>query len=279
MTLVAAMINVAVVGLYEETIADGFRLNAWREPQLAALQSQLQEIDLPDPVMMAFRHEPISVCRTLETTRLGKIMTMISGSGSSGSWRENIDVLRSHAYDLMPLGWTYQNMVTIARIQQPRDKSFDPVRMVMIPSAAKAYMKMIEPVIQHPTPYTFVSSIAVPNFSRALQTTARNQSLANITMIACALERYHIANGQYPDSLAALAPRFLEKIPHDLIGGEPLKYHRITGTQAGGAGESFSLYSIGWNETDDNGEIVPEKSLSYTQSTDRGDWAWPLKLQ
>src|SRR5208283_4027012 len=37
-TLVAAMINVAVTGLYVDTIADGFRLQAWREPQVVALQ-------------------------------------------------------------------------------------------------------------------------------------------------------------------------------------------------------------------------------------------------
>ena len=39
MTLVAAMINVAVTGLYVDTIADGFQKHAWQEPQLAALQA------------------------------------------------------------------------------------------------------------------------------------------------------------------------------------------------------------------------------------------------
>ena len=45
MTVVAAMIDVAVTGLYVETIADGFRLQAWREPQLVALQAQLKEVN------------------------------------------------------------------------------------------------------------------------------------------------------------------------------------------------------------------------------------------
>ena len=46
MTLVAVMINVAVTGLYAETIADGFRLHAWQEPQMVALQKQLKQINL-----------------------------------------------------------------------------------------------------------------------------------------------------------------------------------------------------------------------------------------
>src|SRR5471032_484491 len=45
MTLVAAMINVAVSGLYVDTIADGLQSHAWQEPQLAALQNQLAEIN------------------------------------------------------------------------------------------------------------------------------------------------------------------------------------------------------------------------------------------
>ena len=40
-TLVAAMINVAVTGLYVDTIANGIRLEAWREPQLSTIQEQL----------------------------------------------------------------------------------------------------------------------------------------------------------------------------------------------------------------------------------------------
>ena len=52
-----------------------------------------------------------------------------------------------------------------------------------------------------------------------MRTLAYQQTRVNEALIACALERYHLANGQYPETLAALAPQFLEKIPNDLIGG------------------------------------------------------------
>ena len=55
MTLVAAMINVAVTGLYVDTIADGFQSHAWQEPQLVALQDQLEEINLTPFVVQAFQ--------------------------------------------------------------------------------------------------------------------------------------------------------------------------------------------------------------------------------
>src|SRR5258706_589349 len=95
----------------------------------------------------------------------------------------------------------------------------------------------------HPGPYTYMAAIMLPNFVRAVQTAARNQTLANETLIVCALERYHLAHGEYPETLDALTPQFIQAIPHDLIGGRPLKYRREKG--------EFVLYSVGWNKTDD----------------------------
>ena len=43
--------------------------------------------------------------------------------------------------------------------------------------------------------------------------------MANEAQIVCALERYRLAHGEYPGTLDALSPQFIEKIPHDIIGG------------------------------------------------------------
>ncbi len=45
--------------------------------------------------------------------------------------------------------------------------------------------------------------------------------------MAIALERYRLAHGEFPESLDALAPQFMEKIPHDIINGQPLHYRRL----------------------------------------------------
>ena len=86
----------------------------------------------------------------------------------------------------------------------------------------------------------------LPGYSKALQVFVYNQNLADEAQIACALERYRLAHGEYPETLDALVPQFMETIPHDIIGGQPLHYRR---TDDG----KFLLYSVGWNETDDGG--------------------------
>jgi hypothetical protein len=100
---------------------------------------------------------------------------------------------------------------------------------------------------------------AVPHISKAAQTLAYNQALANEVQIACALERYHLAHGEYPETLDALMPQFIEDIPHDIIGGQPLHYRRTDGGK-------FILYSVGWNEMDDGGQVSVDR--------EKGDWVW-----
>ena len=91
--------------------------------------------------------------------------------------------------------------------------------------------------------------------------------------VAIALERYRLAHGEYPESLDALAPQFMEKIPHDIINGQPLHYRRTDDGQ-------FVLYSVGWNETDDGGVVVNQKSRDPRDESrskvdiSQGDWVW-----
>ena len=91
--------------------------------------------------------------------------------------------------------------------------------------------------------------------------TAFNQTLVNQAQIVCALERYRLAQGHYPETLDTLVPQFIQKMPHDLIGGEPLVYRRTNDGK-------FLLYSIGWNETDDDGK---PGTLADVKT---GDWVW-----
>jgi hypothetical protein len=108
-------------------------------------------------------------------------------------------------------------------------------------------------------PYTFYAAIAVPNFTKALQTFASNQTKVDEAQIVCALERYRLGHGSYPPLLGDLQTNYIGQLPHDIINGQPLKYD-----EAGG--NSFLLYSVGWNQTDDGGR--------FSSSVDQGDWVW-----
>ena len=59
-TLLSAMVDASVTLLYVNTVADGFRMHAWQEPQLALLQKQLAQINLSPIVYEAFRDQQTS---------------------------------------------------------------------------------------------------------------------------------------------------------------------------------------------------------------------------
>lgn len=84
------------------------------------------------------------------------------------------------------------------------------------------------------------------------------QTAANQAIAACALERYALAQGQYPDAIAPLVPSLLTKIPTDVVSGRSLFYRTSTNG-------SYTLYGVGPNELDENGK----------RSSDDWVWAYP----
>jgi hypothetical protein len=84
--------------------------------------------------------------------------------------------------------------------------------------------------------------------------------------IACAIQRYALTEKTLPSSLNQVLPHYLERIPVDIVNGEPMRYRSN--------GKDYVLWSIGWNEKDDGGEASsgeqsPEKKL---------DWVWKGRL-
>jgi hypothetical protein len=264
--LVEAMINVSLSGLYASTIADGLQRHAWQEPQLATLQEQLKKVNVVPLVLEAFRTEPAAVCRAYETAPPPKLFSMMS-------MKINYRLLS------IPRGWIYQNMVNIAVLEQKPLSGFDLANNTVSPRLFDDANRDINNFIAHKSPYRFLVAIAIPNYVKALQTTAFNQTLVNEGQIVCALEHYRLAHGEYPETLDALVPQFIEKLPHDIIGGQPLHYRRMDppSQSFGAAGGKFLLYSIGWNETDDGGQVASKPDGS--EDREKGDWVWryPLK--
>ncbi|HEY3863412.1 MAG TPA: hypothetical protein VGO59_16155 [Verrucomicrobiae bacterium] len=264
MTLIAAMINVAVSGLYADTIGDGLRLRAWHEPQLAALEEQLARTDLIPIASQSFESEHASTPMTLENTDPAAVYKASQAMNhEKATWRGMLTDPLYGFWAYAPRGWIYQNMAHTAMLS-PASKVGDAASGLIMPELAARLGEELKSFSKW-SPYSHLDAIFIPNFTRAWETVARNQTVVNEALVACALERYRLAHGDYPETLAALAPQFLDKIPRDVIGGQPLHYRRHSdGT--------FLLYSIGWNEKDDGGQILPD--IRDGQSLDSGDWVW-----
>jgi hypothetical protein len=269
MTLVASMINVAITGLYADTVAYGLQSHFWHEPQLTALQEQLKDINLPPFVAESFREEPVFSSRYLETATPVALAEMLSHQTSKNlrqKWTDPELLL----YYFIPRGWIYQTMAVVITPGQRWLAGFDLTNNLILPGKSENALHETETALGHWSPWRNWARLTGPNVTKAILTTAKNQTLVNEGQIVCALERYHIAHGEYPETLDAIEPQFIEKLPHDIIGGQPLHYRR---TDDG----KFLLYSVGWNETDDGGQVVLKPDGS--EDREKGDWVWQYPLK
>jgi hypothetical protein len=250
MTLVGAMVNVAVVGVYADVIGEGLRTHAWQEPQLVELQKQLSEIHTLIPVAAAFESAPAASARALETVPVKELANAFEGEA---------DFFR-----IAPRGWIWQNIANEMPFFFAPAGAFNAEHDYVSPRVFKDNQQRLEKFVSHKFPFRVFAALLIPNIGKAEQNTARNQNTANEALAVCALERYRIAHGSYPVSLDALAPQFIDKVPGDVINGGQLQYRRSQ--------DSFVLYSLGWDERDDGGSAVMTKSGQL--NPDSSDWVW-----
>jgi hypothetical protein len=258
--LVSAMVEVATTGIYAKTVADGLKLHAWREPDLKVLQQQLAEIDSLPPLADALRAERAAAIGIIEVAMADRRNNKEGASGKRAGGR-----LPEIKFFGMPGGWLLQNYARVSTLFQKSIDCLDLTNRVVRAAEVEAWERKVEQYAAGFSPYSWLAVIAIPNFARAFQRSAHNQTLVEQTMIACALERYRLAQGQLPDSLAQLVPQWLGKLPRDVISGEPLHYRRPDGGQ-------FVLYSVGWDGKDEGGITQAKTAMSARPV---GDWVWP----
>ncbi|MGA2855189.1 MAG: hypothetical protein ABSE90_13825, partial [Verrucomicrobiota bacterium] len=123
----------------------------------------------------------------------------------------------------------------------------------------------VQAEMKHRTAFNVAERLFLPALGSTAKKFAYGQESADLARVAIALERFRLAQGEYPGSLDTLEPRFIEKMPQDIINGEPLHYRRASDGK-------FLLYSVGWNETDDDGQVSSAKTGAVDIA--KGDWVW-----
>lgn len=258
--LVSELVRIAILQLtLQRPVWDGLAGHQWSDAQLAEFQQRLGGIDLLAEYGHAIRGErglEIDGLDYMRTHR--KELNNLDGNTTLISW-------------LVPGGFFYQNELVMSRMHQeinlPEVDAAKHRVYVNLPSGSEDDLMNKELSAGFP-PYTMFVRILFPALAKARMKSAYAQTLVDEAMVACALERYRLAHGEFPQSLDALTPQFIQKIPNDIFTGGPLKYQR--------AGDGrFMLYSVGWNGTDDGGIVARHKGESGTVDLDQGDWVWP----
>jgi hypothetical protein len=267
--LISLLVRARLIGDAVKGIREGLARHAWTDGQLADLEHRLDSLDFLKDYGAIMRAERAWTVATMEYIRRGPGADEIMRSLEMEESPVTVVLFR-----LMPSGWYYQNMTTIARLHQRCTiPAADAKARRVLPHKLAELDDYFREMGGTPTkrflaiPSNLFAGLLMPAIMRVALKAAQGQTWVDQARIACALERHRLTNGQFPDALEALVPRFLDNLPHDLVTGGLPKYRR---TADGG----YLLYSVGWNGKDDGGQIIHPTKKDATPDPTQGDWGW-----
>ena len=255
--LISQLVRIAILEINFQTFWEGQVNHQWSAEQLTAFQETFQSIDLLAGMESAIR---------AERNMINHWFTSVAQGGTQA---QGFDELNS-SLDYVPAFIFYSNQYQINRI----------LTEIILPGIdvsnhrlnVHQFKKMEEEMLDLKSSFlSFRHAIALmmlPGLDKYALKVSQTQAALDQSAIVAALERYRLAEGSYPKKLAALRPKFIAKIPGDLFHDQGLVY-RIN------EDNSFTLYSTGYNGTDDNGEFfIGGESIDFA----KGDWPWPQKV-
>ena len=268
-TSLSQVVHDSIFNLALQPLWEGQAKHQWNDAQLTALDADLSRSDFLSCYQMKVRIGRATAIGFIEAMgQKQKLREFCRGTWSDAKegslgWRE---LAQAAFFYLMPHGWFDLNKCFVARIFQQSLLTDQEIRRQIIPpSAVQHSTGIIMDEFKARSFYeVFVPAVFPPLFLDVERMT-REQASTDLARTAGALERYYHAHGEYPGSLDALKPQFIETIPHDIINGQPLHYVRMDNGR-------FLLYSVGWNGTDDGGRVVLTKGDSVDR--EKGDWVW-----
>lgn len=237
------------------------------------LESALASLDFRSAMLQAWRGELASSVDTMQfIKRSHDIPAGISVIPSSDS--HAFRVLVNLAVRAIPLGLIDSNCAVLAErelrylIKPMRDQGWSAV-FESAQEWDEEIIEMKKDFWLHPS-YLLASLFAPAGKSVAFRA-AYSQVLVNQAMIACALERYRIEHGNYPDALNAVTLANGKPLPLDVMNGKPMNYRKT-------AEGKYALWSVGFDGKDDDGkQVLDEKKPENTKfhaPTYTGDWVW-----
>jgi hypothetical protein len=268
--LISHLVRIAMVQLMLQPVWEGLAAHRWSDAQLAALEAELAKVDFAAAWRLSMKGELGGQADELEflrrhRERFQELQALIDFGGN----KLQVKLPSGWVVRWMPAGWFYQNEYRCARAMEEFCVPLAGAgRGTFSPATARRGEAALR--AEAAGPFNLFERLILPVLGDAAPKFACGQASVDLARTAIALERCRLARGAFPDSLDALAPQFIAKVPHDVIGGEPLKYRR----EADGA---FVLYSVGWNEKDDDGEAAFNQDGSV--DIQNGDWVWRGKAK
>jgi hypothetical protein len=271
--IITHLVRMVIMQMAIQSIYEGLAEHKWSDAQLAGMDAELAKLDYLADYQLSVRSENAGHDKVLDwierkRSRCEILFDLLRGNSYATHDLGMAENFMAAEFYLAPKGWFYQGEILTAQEEQLWASAANDGQQLLSPDNVLQASNAVKVISSHPAPFSFLGRFLAPELSLYAKRTAYAQESADLARVAMALERYYLVSGQYPASLDALAPKYIQEVPADIINGQPLHY-RLT------SDGRFVLYSVGWNETDDGGVAVRSSgSRENSVDVDQGDWVW-----
>ncbi|HUB67687.1 MAG TPA: hypothetical protein VL981_09405 [Candidatus Methylacidiphilales bacterium] len=256
--LVDYVVIAAARTIDEAILWEGLRRHAWNDAQLHEMESSLATMDMLALASENLRIERASFVKAVTVAQVvdTDFIRRLKARGLACIFESAI---------FRPRGWWDEDRSAYSQALQTRieamDLSHGTLSSDRFPYHARFGYIDDNRAVDTSTwgeIYIPLTTATLPSVDDCGPTFARAETYRRLARLACRLEEYRIAHGQYPDTLNGLSdlPAHLNQ---EVLSDQPLRYQR--------KGDGYLLYSLGWNQKDNGGV--------YSGDPREGDWPWP----
>ncbi|EDY21986.1 hypothetical protein CfE428DRAFT_0111 [Chthoniobacter flavus Ellin428] len=252
-SMIAGLVRSATTVLMQNAVWDGLAEHRWTDADLRAIDADLVHLDWLDDELFSMASER-AACNEVADIVIRRPHELDNLS------KEN-DAEMKRFLSVYPTGWFYFSKLRMNRLFDEMAARVDPAghRFHGDRKITHSAPSIVDP-LERIRYMLFVVLTSVYEDGEAHFVHAA--AMTDETRLACALERFRQARGEFPQTLGELTPQFIDRVPADVVNGEPYHY-RLTDDG------SFVLYSVGTNLRDDGGVIDP--GLKWSKQL---DWVW-----
>ncbi|MBX7257547.1 MAG: hypothetical protein K1Y02_14390 [Candidatus Hydrogenedentes bacterium] len=248
--LISQLVRIAMHAILVSGLEQCFNRTSFTSDRLKQIQDAIQAINTGDCIYTGLLGERCMFMDALSgNTPLGEF-GLPSASWGPLAWRNRVD----QEYGLEML----DEMIKAAKLPPEEGRALSEKLYNEADFENRGRLRQF---------LTIVSDLQIPSLGRAMEAQARDTSLLNCAVSACAILRYWQDRGTLPDTLDELVPQYLDKTPLDCMDAKPLRYLHDE--------MSFTVYTVGPNRKDDGGTSPAEGE----KITETGDMLFTVQLR
>jgi hypothetical protein len=261
--LISGLVRISILSQMEAAIWTGLVDRKWGDPELRALIAELATLDLLADSRFALGSERCGMNGVIDdfmemsTRERVRLLDLAQASDQQGSWSGVFGQL------FYPRGWFRESQVKMNEFFDRRLARIDPAQGGYVGATVsdEQLMRIGQGGFLDRSRY-LLAALLMPALNTVENKFVTAHTINQQARTACALELFRRTHGTFPERLEELSPDLLDKLPHDIMDGAPMRYRRTT---EGG----FELWSIGLDRKDDGGKSDPHKGIG-----DQTDWLW-----